>query len=83
MTRKFMSAALLAAAPVYGLACGTAFAGNHSVPDYVYPNFWEPSARQQLSVRTAHKSDGASTGTFITHTQQSTGTYLFPPNPWQ
>jgi hypothetical protein len=87
MTTKFMSATLLATAAVFGLASGTAFAGNDRVPDaggYVYPNFWaDPSAQQQLSARTAQKPDGASIGTYITHTQRSTGTYLFPPNPWQ
>jgi hypothetical protein len=88
MTTKFMSATLLAAAAVFGLASGTAFAGNDRVRDagvgYVYPNFWgEPSAQQRSSARTPHQADGASIGAYFTHTHQSTGTYLFPPNPWQ
>ena len=87
MTTKFMSATLLAAAVGLGLASGTAYADNDRVPDpaagYVYPNFWEPSAQQQLSARTPHQADRASIGTYFTHTQRSTGTYLFPPNPWQ
>lgn len=43
MTMKSMSATLFAAAAAFGLATGTAFAGNDRVPDaatgYVYPNF--------------------------------------------
>jgi hypothetical protein len=85
MTTKFMSATLVAAAAVFGLAYGTSFADSDRMQDpadgYVYPNCWAtaPSAQQQTSAGAAHQAEHASVGTYVT--QSNHGTWLFPPNP--
>jgi hypothetical protein len=71
MTTKFMSATLVAAAAVFGLAYGTAFADGdrmqHPADGYAYPNYWatEPSAQQQSSAGAVHQADHASVGIYM------------------
>lgn len=85
MTRTSMLATLLAVTAAFGLACGTAFAGNDRVPDaatgYMYPDFWgETPTNKPVNRTAAHQGDGPSVNIYVMH--HSTGTYLFPPNPF-
>jgi hypothetical protein len=87
MFTKHIPAALLGAATAFGLTFGTAFAATNAPANttgYVYPDFWAAKAGQQQATTSAavQRSNDGSVGIYVTK-DQNTGTWLFPPHPWQ
>jgi hypothetical protein len=76
-----MKTMLLAAVAAVGLGITPAFAADmQSNSGYTYPDFWGAEAAQQAPVaETPVQSIGATIGTYVTQSSQST--WLFPPNP--
>jgi hypothetical protein len=81
---KTMKTIFLAAAAALTLGADSAFAqGGSSASGYVYPDFWGPQAAQAAPKgHSVTQSNGDAIGTYMTHTDHSNGTWLFPADPW-